>query len=187
MTGTFWWNTLCLAAICATSSFLQVEPVSHITCTLIVNMCGIGTCMSRVTLHYIIIENKHPATEFYFRRPCFVLAHVQMLRYYTYLLTAMSISAASSGIAPKKYTQLHDSFVLIKKCMKSINYLSLLRFSLLLPNCEGSHSALIYKFKDVNLNYLASQTWDPGITSWFNTHFRTRSVVLKVTCWYCRT
>ena len=36
--------------------------------------------------------------------------------------------------------------------MKSINYSSLLRFSLLLPNCEGSHSALIYKIKDVNLN-----------------------------------
>ena len=36
--------------------------------------------------------------------------------------------------------------------MKSINYLSLLRFSLLLSNCEGSHSALIYKFKGINLN-----------------------------------
>ena len=35
-----------------------------------------------------------------------------------------------------------------KKCMKCINYLSLLWFSLLLPNCEGSHSVFIYKFKD---------------------------------------
>ena len=38
------------------------------------------------------------------------------------------------------------------KCMKSKNYISLLQFSLLLPNCEGSHSALIYKFKSINLN-----------------------------------
>ena len=103
-------------------------------------------------LHYITLKINTTATEFYFRRLCFILAHIQMLRYYTYLLTAMSISVASSGIASQKYTQLHESFVLIKKCMTSINYLSLLRFSLLLPNCEGSHYALIYKFKDINLN-----------------------------------
>ena len=34
-----------------------------------------------------------------------------------------------------------------QKHIKSWNYLSLLRFSLLLPNCEGSHSAFIYKFQ----------------------------------------
>ena len=39
-----------------------------------------------------------------------------------------------------------------QKCMKFINYLSLLRFSLLLSNCAGSHSAFIYKFKDANCN-----------------------------------
>ena len=31
--------------------------------------------------------------------------------------------------------------------MKCINYLPLLRFSLLLRNCEGSQSAFIYKFE----------------------------------------
>ena len=41
------------------------------------------------------------------------------------------------------------------KTHKKLNCLSLLRFSLLLPNCEGSHSALIYKFKDVNSNTYA--------------------------------
>ena len=40
-----------------------------------------------------------------------------------------------------------------QKCMKCINYLSLLRFSLLLPNCEGSHSAFIYKFKYKKFQY----------------------------------
>ena len=34
-----------------------------------------------------------------------------------------------------------------KNAWNAINYLSLLRFSLLLPNCEGLHSAFIYKFK----------------------------------------
>ena len=43
-----------------------------------------------------------------------------------------------------------------QKCMKSINYLSLLRLSLLLPNCEGSHSVFIYKFKIPNSNMHAS-------------------------------
>ena len=38
------------------------------------------------------------------------------------------------------------------KTHKKLNWLSLSRFSLLLPNCKGSHFALIYKFKDVNLN-----------------------------------
>ena len=39
-----------------------------------------------------------------------------------------------------------------QKCMKSKNYLSLLQFSLLLLNCQGSHFALIYKFKSLNSN-----------------------------------
>ena len=39
-----------------------------------------------------------------------------------------------------------------QKCMKCLNYPSLLRFSLLLPNCEGSYSAFIYKFKYKNSN-----------------------------------
>ena len=43
-----------------------------------------------------------------------------------------------------------------QKRIKSLNYLSLLRFSLLLPNCEGSHSAFIYKFEDANSNTHAS-------------------------------
>ena len=47
-----------------------------------------------------------------------------------------------------------------QKCMKSLNYLSLLQFSLLLLNCEGSHSALIYKFKGVNSNDLHTCTHD---------------------------
>ena len=40
-----------------------------------------------------------------------------------------------------------------QKRIKRLNYLSLLRFSLLLPNCEGSHSAFIYKFKYKKFQY----------------------------------
>ena len=47
------------------------------------------------------------------------------------------------------------------KCIKSLNYLSLLRFSLLLPNCEGSHSAYIYKFKYKNSKMHASMEGPP--------------------------
>ena len=95
----------------------QAEPVGRISCNLNFDCKYVRyvTCMSRVTLHYITLKINTTATEFYFRRSCFVLAHVQMLRYYTYLLTATSISVASSGIAPQKYIQLHDSFVLIEK------------------------------------------------------------------------
>ena len=45
--------------------------------------------------------------------------------------------------------------------MKCINYLSLLRFSLLLPNCEGLHSVFIYKFKYKNFNTHASMDGPP--------------------------
>ena len=48
-----------------------------------------------------------------------------------------------------------------QKCMKCINYLPLLRFSLLLPNCEGSQSAFIYKFKCKNSNTHASVEGPP--------------------------
>ena len=48
-----------------------------------------------------------------------------------------------------------------QKCMKYINYLSLLRSSLLLPNCEGSQSAFIYKFKYKNSNLHASMEGPP--------------------------
>ena len=46
-------------------------------------------------------------------------------------------------------------------CMECINYLSLLWFSLLLPNCEGSQSAFIYKFKCKNSNTHASVEGPP--------------------------
>ena len=48
-----------------------------------------------------------------------------------------------------------------QKCMKCINYLSLLRSSLLLPNCEGSQSAFIYKFKYKNSNTHTSMEAPP--------------------------
>ena len=48
--------------------------------------------------------------------------------------------------------QLTYTFKTHTKMYIKLNYSSLSRFSLLLPNCEGSHSALIYKFEDVNLN-----------------------------------
>ena len=60
-----------------------------------------------------------------------------------------------------KYTKIH----------KNLNWLSLLRFSLLLSNCEGSHFALIYKFKDVNFNDMHTPMKDPYL--------------LKRVCRYC--
>ena len=45
--------------------------------------------------------------------------------------------------------------------MKCINYLPMLRFSLLLRNCEGSQSAFIYKFEYKNSNTHASVEGPP--------------------------
>ena len=53
-----------------------------------------------------------------------------------------SLQLACSFKTHAKHTKTH----------KKLNWLSLLQISLLLPNCEGSHSALIYKFKGVNSN-----------------------------------
>ena len=105
----------------------HAEPVGRISCNLYFDCKYVRyvTCMSRVTLHYTTLKISTTAAEFYFRRSCFVLAHVQMLCYYTYLLTATSISVAPSGIAPQKYTQLHDSFMLVALGSISLHYITL--------------------------------------------------------------
>ena len=48
-----------------------------------------------------------------------------------------------------------------QKCIICINYLSLLRSTLLLRNCEGSQSAFIYKFEYKNSNTHASVEGPP--------------------------
>ena len=98
-------------------------------------------------------SSRRPAKSAFYRRGKLVVSELFTMK--THPVSVMWTMGFNNEVHYYSSLQLACTFkthAKHTKTHKKLNCLSLLQFSLLLPNCEGSHSALIYKFKGVNSN-----------------------------------